>query len=161
MESTVDEPMKGRTMDLSLAFARLALGGLFIWAALTKLPNIEEFAEEMANYRMLPAALVPLFSAGLIGVELLAGTLMVLGVSVRATALILGSLLSAFIVALSQALLRGIDLRCGCFGGADLVTWDTVGRDVVLLGFCVPLLRFGGGRLRPTSQEREGPEAQS
>jgi putative oxidoreductase len=135
-------------MDFSLGLARLVLGGLFIGAALSKLPNMEVFAEETANYRMLPAALVPLFSAGLVGVELLAGALMVLGVSVRATALILGGLLSAFIVGLSQALLRGIDLRCGCFGGADLATWGTVGRDIVLLALCLLLLRFGGGRLR-------------
>lgn len=155
------EPMKGRAMDLSLALARVALGSLFVWAALSKLPNIEQFAEETANYRMLPAPLVPTFSAGLIGVELLAGALMVLGVSVRATALIFGGLLSAFIVALSQALLRGIDLSCGCFGGAESVTWDTVGRDVVLLALCLPLLRFGGGRLRPGSQERERTDAQS
>lgn len=147
------EPMTKRAMDLSLAFARLVLGGLFIWAALTKLPNMAQFAEETANYRMLPAAIVPVFSAGLVGIELLAGLLMILGLSVRATALIVSGLLSAFTVGVAQALLRGIDLRCGCFGGADLATWATVGRDAILLALCVPLLRFGGGRLRRPAPE--------
>jgi len=41
--------------------------------------------------------------------------------------------LAAFIAGLSQALLRGIDLRCGCFGGDELATWGTVARDFALL----------------------------
>ena len=48
-------------------------------------------------------------------------------------------MLVAFIVALSQALLRGIDLRCGCFGGSELASWWTVARDVVML------VAFGAG----------------
>jgi uncharacterized membrane protein YphA (DoxX/SURF4 family) len=125
----------------------VVLGGFFAWAALTKVPNMELFAEETANYRLLPPVLVPLFAVCLAGVEILSGALMVLGVAIRANAAVVGLMLVAFIIALTQALLRGIDLRCGCFGGEELASWWTVARDVVMLAACVPLWKWGGGRL--------------
>jgi uncharacterized membrane protein YphA (DoxX/SURF4 family) len=138
--------MSPRVKEVLLALTRIVLGALFAWAALTKLPNMELFAEETANYRLLPAALVSLFGVPG-GVEILSSALMVVGVWVRASAAIVALMLVAFIVALSQALLRGIDLRCGCFGGTELASWWTVARDVVMLAACVPLLKAGGGRL--------------
>lgn len=142
--------MSPRVRDLLLAAARIVLGALFAWAAVTKIPNMELFAEETANYRLLPASLVALFAVTLAGVEILSGALLVLGIAVRASASIVGLMLVAFIVALSQALLRGIDLRCGCFGGTELATWGTVARDAAMLLACLPLLKWGGGRLRPS-----------
>jgi len=136
-----------RAKEILLALTRIVLGALFAWAALTKVPNMELFAEETANYRLLPASLVSLFAVCLAGVEILSGALMVVGVAVRASAAVVSLMLVAFIVALSQALLRGIDLRCGCFGGAELASWGTVARDAVMLAACLPLLKAGGGRL--------------
>ena len=139
--------MNPRAKELLLAVTRIVLAVLFAWAAVTKIPNMELFAEETANYRMLPAELVSFFAVCLAGVEILSSLLMILGISVRASAAVVGLMLVAFIIALSQALLRGIDLRCGCFGGSELASWWTVARDVVMLAACVPLLKAGGGRL--------------
>ena len=139
--------MSPRLKEIVLALLRVGLGALFAWEALTKIPNMELFAEETANYRLLPAALVPAFTVCLLGVEILAGGLLVAGLAVRAAAAMTGLMLVAFIVALSQALLRGINLQCGCFGGTELATWGTVARDVVMLAGCLPLLLWGGGRL--------------
>ena len=36
---------------------RIVLGALFIWAAVTKLPDMAGFAQDVANYRVVPAAL--------------------------------------------------------------------------------------------------------
>jgi putative oxidoreductase len=130
------------TRWLGLA-ARLALGVTFAWAAVTKLPDMRTFAEEVANYQILPSGLVPLATVAFVGLELVAGAALILGRWVRAASLLSGALLVAFIVALTQALMRGIDLRCGCFGGADLATWGTVVRDVVLLGVSVVAWRWG------------------
>jgi len=140
--------VSGRARELLLAALRIALGALFAWAALTKLPNMELFAEETANYRLLSPGMVSAFAVCLAGVEILSGLLLVLGVAVRASAALAAMMLVAFIAALSQSLLRGIDLRCGCFGGSELASWWTVGRDALMLGACVPLLLAGGGRLR-------------
>lgn len=113
--------------------ARLVLGATFVLAAVTKLPDLPSFAEEVANYQLLPAALVPLAALAFVGTELVAGLALLAGVWVRAATALSAAMLVVFIVALTQALARGIDLRCGCFGGAELATWGTVARDVGLL----------------------------
>lgn len=142
--------MSRRSKEITLAIVRIVLGVLFAWAAVTKIPNMELFAEETANYRMLPAELVPVFAVCLAGIEIFSAALLVLGIAVRASTSVIALMLVAFIIALSQALLRGIDLRCGCFGGSELASWWTVARDVVMLAACVPLFLVGGGRLLNT-----------
>ncbi|HET7784760.1 MAG TPA: MauE/DoxX family redox-associated membrane protein [Myxococcales bacterium] len=112
---------------------RVVLGALFLWAAATKVPDMNAFAQELANYRLLPAVLVPWAASAVVGVEIVAGLALVTGFAVRAAAVVIAGLLLAFIAFLSQALLRGIDLRCGCFGGDELASWWTVARDLAML----------------------------
>lgn len=130
-----------------LGLVRMALGALFAYAAFTKVGDMGLLAEEVANYQLLPSVLVPLVAVMLPGVEILVGLLLVVGLLSRPAALVTATMLLAFIVGLSQALLRGIDLRCGCFGGADAATWGTVLRDVVMLAAAVSVLWAGPGRL--------------
>lgn len=135
-------------MSRLVIVVRWALGLLFLYAAASKVPDLRAFAEEVANYRVLPAVLVPWLGATLPGIEIVCGLgLLWPGRFVRASALITGAMLGVFIAALSLALTRGIDLRCGCFGGAEQATWGTVGRDVVmLLGCLLVAWRPAGGR---------------
>ena len=128
-------------MARALAVCRIVLGGLFIWAAVTKLPDMAAFAQDVANYRVIPAALVPLLAAAVVGIELLAGIALVTGVMERSAAAVLAVLLGAFTVLLTQALLRGIDLRCGCFGGDERASWWTVLRDLVMLATALAVAR--------------------
>jgi len=126
--------------------SRVLLGATFLWAAATKLPDLRAFAEEVANYQLLPPALVPLATVAFVGLELVVGLALMSGRLVRAASALSVGLLAAFILALSQALVRGIDLRCGCFGGADLATWGTVGRDFALLALAGLSWRWGAPR---------------
>jgi len=128
-------------MARALAVCRVALGALLIWAAGTKLPDMTAFAQDVANYRVIPAALVPLLAAAVVGIELLAGIALVTGVMERSAAAVLAVLLGAFTVLLTQALLRGIDLRCGCFGGDERASWWTVLRDLVMLATALAVAR--------------------
>ena len=120
---------------------RIVLGALFIWAAVTKLPDMAGFAQDVANYRIVPAALVPFVASAVVGIELLGGIALVAGVMERAAAAVIACLLVAFIAFLSQALLRGIDLRCGCFGGDEPASWWTVARDLLMLAAAVVVAR--------------------
>src|SRR2546423_7980147 len=128
-------------MVRALAVCRVALGAVFIWAAVTKLPDMAAFAQDVANYRVSPAALVPLRAAAVVGIELLAGMALVIGVMERSAAAVLAVLLGAFTVLVTQALLRGIDLRCGCFGGDERASWWTVVRDLVMLATAIGVAR--------------------
>jgi len=69
------------------------------------------------------------------------GIALVIGVMDRPAAAVLAVLLAAFIALLAQALLRGIDLRCGCFGGDERASWWTVVRDLVMLAAAVAVAR--------------------
>jgi putative oxidoreductase len=117
----------------ALTAGRILLGALFVWASATKVPDMAAFAESVANYRLLPPALVPGVAAAVVGVELVAGLALVFNVWARAAALTLGLLLAAFTAGVASVVARGIDVACGCFGGTAPATWWTVLRDVALL----------------------------
>lgn len=137
-----------------LVALRLALGALFLWAALTKLPDMNAFAQDVANYRVLPAGLVPWVAAAVVGIEMVAGLALLIGLAVKPAAVTATGLLSVFVVFLVQALLRGIDLRCGCFGGDEPASWWTVARDLAMLAAALVVSTFSGSsRLRAALQE--------
>ena len=112
---------------------RVALGALFVWSALTKVPDMAAFAQDVANYRLVPAALVPYAAAAVVGIEIVSGLALLTGIAARPAAILVSLLLLAFTVFLAQALLRGIDLRCGCFGSDERASWWTVARDLLML----------------------------
>jgi putative oxidoreductase len=136
-----------RTLAL---LCRLALGAIFLYAALTKVPDMAAFAQDVANYRLLPPSIVPWTATAVVGIEVVVGLALVTGVLTRAAALVAGGMLLVFIAGLSQALLRGIDLKCGCFGGDDAATWWTVLRDLGMLAPAAVLLAWRGAGIGRT-----------
>jgi len=130
---------------------RVALGLLFLWAAASKVPDLAAFAQDVANYRIVPPALVPYAAAAVVGIEIVTGIALVTGIAARPAAILASILLIAFIAFLAQALLRGIDLRCGCFGGNEPATWWTVLRDLLLLAAAIAIARVGHPRPRRDS----------
>jgi putative oxidoreductase len=139
-------PVTGALGSAVLLALRLGLAVMFGYAAYAKILDMRTFAEEVANYQVLPASLVSLAAASVVGVETLTALLLIAGFRVRAAAGMSLALLIVFIGALSQAMTREIDLRCGCFGGIEPATWFTVWRDVALLLPALVLLVKGGGR---------------
>ena len=137
-------------MSTAVALARLLLGGIFLYAAGTKVPDMAAFADSVANYRILPPALVPAAAAVLVGVEILVGLALLTGRGARPAAWVASALLAGFTVGLAAALARGIDLACGCFGGAAPATWWTVARDVAWLALALLVALRGPGRLLPS-----------
>jgi putative oxidoreductase len=135
---------------LVVVASRLALAAIFLYAASTKLPDMASFATDVANYRLVPAVLVPWTAVAVVGIELVIGLALLTGLYARGAALVAAAMLVVFIAGLSQALLRGIDLRCGCFSGDEAADWWTVLRD---LGMLVPAILVL--TLRPGDPARE------
>ena len=81
-------------------------------------PDPSAFVKDVANYQMLPHALTHLVAITLPWIEVVAGVLLLLGVWVRPSALIIGGLIVVFLIGITQALARGLDIHCGCFGTA-------------------------------------------
>jgi uncharacterized membrane protein YphA (DoxX/SURF4 family) len=103
------------THPLLISLLRVALGAVFIVASLDKIQNPEAFAKTIANYRLLPYKFINGTAIVLPWIEVVTGTLLLLGIWIRAGTAIVWGLLFAFSIAISQALARGLDINCGCF----------------------------------------------
>jgi uncharacterized membrane protein YphA (DoxX/SURF4 family) len=123
-----------RTLFTAQWLARASLALLFAYAGIQKLLDPGGFAQDIDHYRVLPAFLVGPLALGLPVLELVAAAALVTSGYVRGGALLCALMLTVFAGAMAQAKLRGIDLECGCFGGAskNLVSWGQVARNAGL-----------------------------
>jgi putative oxidoreductase len=94
---------------------QLALGAIFIAAALPKIADPPSFAHMIYNYRMLPGALINISALIMPWVEMLCGIALIIGVWRKASLGIITLLLVFFIGAISFNLSRGNAIDCGCF----------------------------------------------
>jgi uncharacterized membrane protein YphA (DoxX/SURF4 family) len=126
---------------------RLLLGVLFIWAALAKIADLPGFAGQVHNFRILPLALENLFAMILPWVELVAGVALVLNLAPRAGVQLLAGFLVIFLIAIVSAIIRNLDIECGCFGTKDAGTtgWITLARDVAFLALAALGFPWGAG----------------
>jgi uncharacterized membrane protein YphA (DoxX/SURF4 family) len=123
--------------------ARLYLGGVFVWACLHKIAHPAAFAVDIATYQLLPVALINLLALVLPWVELLAGAMLIVGLRVRAAALLVAGMMAMFMIALGWALARGLEMSCGCFassGTADPISGMTMLRDAGWLALALYVL---------------------
>ena len=118
-----------------LLASRLVLGLVFLVAAVPKVAQPDLFAASIEAYEILPVAVVNLVAIVIPWLELLCAIFLIGGSRVRPSAAVLGAMLGVFIVAISIAVLRGLDINCGCFGatGGSAVGWGKVLEDVALL----------------------------
>lgn len=121
---------------------RLAVGGVFIYASLDKLANPQAFAEAISHYRIVPYPLLHLCAHLLPVVEIMIGSALVLGIGRRGAALLSAVLTLVFMAAIASALVRNLDISCGCFNtdGGHAVGLDLLWRDGILFLLCLPPL---------------------
>jgi uncharacterized membrane protein YphA (DoxX/SURF4 family) len=125
-----------------LLLVRVVLGGLFVYASLDKIANMPDFARIIHNYKILPVQLENLLAIFLPWLEFITGLCLIFGKFVRGALLIYSTLLVIFTIALSQALIRGLDIACGCFSVKPSSTseiWLRIIMDFVMLFFSVEL----------------------
>jgi uncharacterized membrane protein YphA (DoxX/SURF4 family) len=98
---------------------QLALGAIFVIAALPKIADPPSFAHMIYNYRLVPSSLINISALALPWIELLAGVALILGVWKAAARTVVAILLAVFIIAISINLARDNAIDCGCFNVAD------------------------------------------
>jgi putative oxidoreductase len=120
---------------------RLILGGVLVYAGWIKLFDTPAFMQDIANYRILPPALLPIVAITLPAIEIVAGVCLMIGLLMDGALVITTGLIVVFIAAVSSAIWRGLDVQCGCFGTSDAekVSWTILMRDYVMLLIAVPL----------------------
>ncbi|HDP68842.1 MAG TPA: DoxX family membrane protein [Candidatus Marinimicrobia bacterium] len=115
---------------------RVILGFLFLYAALDKITNPQKFAEIIYNYRLLPIELLNLCAVIVPWLEAFIGLALLLGIWVETAALLLSGITVIFIILIISAILRGLDIECGCFSldaAGSLVSWKRVAEDILIL----------------------------
>ncbi len=117
---------------------RLALGGVWLYAGISKLSDPRAFLQAVRAYDASPEWLSRALAYGLPVFEVCLGVLLVAGVITRAAAILSAPLLLMFVIGVLQASARGLKITCGCFGGGGVTTGPThyaldILRDVGLL----------------------------
>lgn len=101
---------------IAIRGAQLGIGLLMGWAALAKLVDLPAFAHQIHNFQILPVPMENLVAMVLPWIELVAALSLVLGVRPRSGAVVTTGLMAVFTVAVAAALVRGLNIECGCFG---------------------------------------------
>jgi putative oxidoreductase len=144
MEKGLEENPKLRPKTLVVEWIlRIFLGGVFIYAALTKIGHTREFGEIITHYQILPEHWTLPIAIWLPWVELTAGLGILSGWWKLGAATVITTLLFIFTAALSLSLIRGIDINCGCFSTgstAHLPILVDLLRDIVFTAMGVALL---------------------
>jgi putative oxidoreductase len=136
---------------------QIALGAIFIAAALPKIVDPPSFAQMIYNYRIVPGWAVNPLALVLPWIEITAGLALVLGVMRRAAASIIGAMLIVFIIGIGINLARNNPIDCGCFAqnpvpktNEQLFTdmrWVII-RDIGMLAMVAQILWAAGAERR-------------
>jgi uncharacterized membrane protein YphA (DoxX/SURF4 family) len=139
--------------------ARLVLGGVFIYAAWTKLRDPWLlFAMSIDAYHVLPQWAVMVVARTLPWFELVLGLVLVSSRLPRISATAASVLLAVFFGLMVQAYAKGETIACGCFGPGEAISPITLLRDGSLLagGLFLAVMSF-----RPKNPRLPDPAAAS
>lgn len=137
-----------KILDAIGLLARLAAGGMFVYAGVIKLlAPAEEFAYAIETYKIAGPALSLWAAYILPWLELYAGLALAAGIFIRFNAIFCGALLLFFEALLAQAWLRGLPVTsCGCFGsGSSNSLEHEFFQNLVFLALTFAAYRYGRG----------------
>lgn len=117
---------------------RVLVGGIFLAFGIAKaLEPQQAFYASIRAYEMIPSALVPAFATLILVAEIIFAIGMILGLYTRFSYAGIALLLVMFIIAIAQAMIRGLYLPdCGCSGSwikLGDTPYEVIMRDVVML----------------------------
>ncbi len=124
-----------------LLAGRVVLGGIFVYAAYTKLRHPWMlFAMSVNSYRVLPDWGVTLVARMLPWFELTLGALLILGIGLRFVAAAASALLAGFFLVMLRSYSQGLGIDCGCFGFGEKLGPRTLIRDGALVAFSLVIM---------------------
>ena len=128
-----------------MAAGRVLLGGVFVYAAYTKLrTSFLLFAMAIDAYKVMPESMAVAAAHILPWVELALGIALIAGIWLRLTATAATALLAVFFTAMVHAyqpdLKEGQQISCGCFGLGEPISGRTLMRDGALVALSAALM---------------------
>jgi uncharacterized membrane protein YphA (DoxX/SURF4 family) len=163
---------RGQLAPILLIVGRLALAGIFLFAAYAKLKpqaampwsgasirtSLSMFAMQVDSYQLLPPQLVSPTAHFLPMFELFLGLWLLSGVWLRYSSLVTTLLLGAFFAMMVRTYRMGLEINCGCFGPGERLGPKTLLRDGSLLALALAVT-IGAFLLRRKRSERAAPAA--
>jgi uncharacterized membrane protein YphA (DoxX/SURF4 family) len=144
-------PSKGQMVSGFVLVTRLVLGCMFIMSSLPKIQLPLKFLSDVYGYELVGPRLGVLVAMTLSWLELLVGVCLVGGIFVAGALLTSATMGAMFAVVLASALIRGLDISCGCFGvNTGKINYLTLLRAVVIL--LVSGLAYAGIVLRDKTE---------
>jgi uncharacterized membrane protein YphA (DoxX/SURF4 family) len=128
--------------------ARVVLGGVLFAAGYLKIDKLDISQMAVRSYELLPISVANFLGMFLPFFEIAVGLLLILGAATRIVAALGGFTMFIFIIAISQAWARGLNIDCGCFGGGGSVApgetryLQEILRDAGLVALALFLLRY-------------------
>jgi uncharacterized membrane protein YphA (DoxX/SURF4 family) len=161
---------RGQLTPILLIVGRLALAGIFLFAAYAKLKpqaampwsgasirtSLSMFAMQVDSYQLLPPQLVSPAAHFLPIFELFLGLWLLSGVWLRYSSLVTTLLLGAFFAMMVRTYRMGLEINCGCFGPGERLGPKTLLRDGSLLALALAVT-IGAFLLRRKRSERSAP----
>jgi uncharacterized membrane protein YphA (DoxX/SURF4 family) len=120
---------------MALSAVRIGMGLFFISAAIAKVRFPYDFLISVYGYGFVGPKFSMTLAVILPWLELLVGVCLVSGFLGSSAMLCTALLSAAFFIAQASALIRGLDISCGCFGSADndMVSYSTLLRSGAIL----------------------------
>jgi uncharacterized membrane protein YphA (DoxX/SURF4 family) len=149
VDVVLTRPAKSRrralTEKIVLWCLRLYLAGLFVYAGAEKIVNPIRFTEDIRNYQLVHDPIPAAVAITLPWLEIFAALGVLTGLLYRGSLVVLIGMLASFIVVISSAWARGLDISCGCFGGASAKSTNYpihLAETAIWMGMAVILLLY-------------------
>ena len=141
-----------RLKKIGVLVGRILLGGIFVFAGITKIVDPDGFSEAIENYRLLPLMFINSLAIYLPYLEVIVGLILILGPRRKGAVLLLNLMMLGFTFGIIYAMIRGLDIDCGCFGTGESskIGFPVLIRDLVLLLISI-LLFIEEGFIRENS----------
>ncbi|MFH2050055.1 MAG: MauE/DoxX family redox-associated membrane protein [bacterium] len=123
--------------DYLTMLVRLVVGITFIWASIYKIIEPGDFAKSIWFYHMAPGNIINLSAIILPWLELICGVCIIFGIFYRGSIVWINVMMVVFIIALTSAVIRGLDIDCGCFKAAKSSGGSTLNSLLVDLGLII------------------------
>ena len=142
-------------VDRAILPLRILFGGLFIYTSIYHALHATKLLQSIKDYAIVPASLIPWSALLLVAFEAGIGVALVFGYAIRQAAVTAAALLLVFMGAMISAIVRGLDIACGCGLGDTHVSWWDVARDALLIAAAL-LIAWRTGKESSVAQRPAG-----
>lgn len=127
-------PLTSSAKNWLILIVRLVVGGVFLYASVTKILKPYHFAAAVQAYQLLPSSLVGIATVFIPWMEAVAAAALILNWKPRSALVVLSVLMVVFLAAIAITMARGLDIDCGCGLLVERpVGWLALLEDAVLL----------------------------